>query len=122
MTEQAKPDRLYAYLATNDLESVWFATPPMFAWLTAGDNLVAREGAAGVAAAGYDGEEITVVTSTIESQRLLDEEVDADVRLVEHPWHERGVEEAVADVAVTPAAADVAWDGFERIDRSEVSR
>ncbi|MCU4802672.1 M24 family metallopeptidase [Halobacteria archaeon HArc-gm2] len=122
MTEQAKLDRLDAYLATNDLGSVWFATPPMFAWLTGGDNLVAREGAAGVAAAGYDGEEVTVVTSSIEGQRLRDEEVDADVRLVEHPWHERGIEEAVADVAATPAAADVAWDGFDRVVRSDVTQ
>jgi len=94
----------------------------MFAWLTGGDNLVAREGAAGVAAAGYDGDNVTVVTSSIEGQRLRDEEVGDDVEVVEHPWHERGVEDAVADVATTPAAADVAWDGFERIDRSDVTQ
>jgi len=57
----------------------------MFAWLTGGDNLVAREGAAGVAAAGYDGDNVTVVTSSIEGQRLRDEEVGDDVEVVEHP-------------------------------------
>ncbi|WP_224337638.1 M24 family metallopeptidase [Haloprofundus halobius] len=122
MTEQAKLDRLDAYLATNDLESIWFAAPPMFAWLTGGDNLVAREGDAGVAAAGYDGEAVTVVTSTIEGQRLLDEEIDVDVRLVEYPWHEEDLEDAVAAVAPTPAAADVAWGEFESIDRSAVTQ
>lgn len=122
MTEQAKLDRLDAYLSANDLESVWFATPPMFAWLTGGSNLIAREGTAGVAAAGYDGDDITVVTANIEGQRLMDEEVDADVNLVEHPWHERGVEEAVSETAATPAAADFDCAGFDRIDRSAVTQ
>lgn len=122
MTEQAKLDRLDAYLSTNDLESAWFATPPTFAWLTGGSNLVAREGTAGVAAAGYDGDEITVVTSDIEGQRLLDEEIDADVSLIEHPWHERGVADAVAEVAATPASADFECADFDRIDRSAVTQ
>ncbi|WP_225336367.1 M24 family metallopeptidase [Halomicrobium urmianum] len=122
MTEQAKLDRLDAYLATNDLESVWFGTPPMFAWLTGGSNLIAREGAAGVAAAGYDGAEITVVTANIEGQRLLDEEIWADVRLVEYPWHESGVEEAVTEIAPTPAAADFACGDLDRIERSDLTQ
>ena len=122
MTEQAKLERLDAYLAANDLGSVWFATPPMFAWVTGGSNLIAREGAAGVAAAGYDGDEIIVVTSNIEGQRLLDEEIDGDVRLVEHPWHERGVEAAVTATTTTPAAADFECGDFDRIDRSALTQ
>ena len=122
MPEQAKLDRLDAYLSTNDLESVWFATPPMFGWLTGGSNLIAREGEIGVAAAGYDGEAITVVTANIEGQRLLDEEIDGEVRLVEHPWHKRGVDEAVSEVAATPAAADFDCAGLDRIDRSALTQ
>ncbi len=122
MTEQTKLDRLDEYLATNELESVWFATPPMFAWLTGGSNLIAREGAAGVAAAGYDGGEITVVTANIEGQRLLDEEIDADIRLLEYPWHESGVEEAVTEVASKPAAADFACSDFDRIEQLELTQ
>lgn len=84
--------------------------------------MIAREGAAGVAAAGYDGEDITVVTSDIEGQRLLEEEITGDVRLVEHPWHERGVEAAVSENAATPAAADFECNDFARIDRSALTQ
>nr|WP_231741176.1 M24 family metallopeptidase [Halorubrum sp. CBA1125] len=122
MTEQAKLDRLDEYLATNDLASVWFATPPMFAWLTGGSNLIVREGTAGIAAAGYDGEEVTVITSNIEGHRLLDEEIDADVTLVEHPWYESGVADAVSAFAPTPAAADFTCSDFDRIDRSALTQ
>jgi Xaa-Pro aminopeptidase len=122
MTEEAKLERLDAHLAANDLGSVWFATPPMFAWVTGGSNLIAREGAAGVAAVGYDRDEITVVTSNIEGQRLLDEEIDGDVRLVEHQWHERGIEAAVAATATTPAATDFECADFDRIDPSALTQ
>ena len=122
MTEPVKLERLDAYLATEDLESVWFATPPMFAWLIGGSNLIVRAGATGVAAAGYDGEEITVVTSDIEGQRLLDEEVNGDIRLVEHPWHERDVRDSVRAVAATPAAADFECGEFAQINRSAVTQ
>ena len=117
-----KRDRLDAYLATNDLESVWLATPPMFGWLTGGDPLVDRGGAASVAAAGYDGDGVTVVTSDIEGQRLRDEELAADVDVVEFPWHERDLPGAVADEATTPAAGDVDVPGFERVDRTDLTQ
>lgn len=122
MNEKDKLDRLDEYLATNDLESVWFATPPMFAWLTGGSNLIVREGGTGIAAAGYDGEEITIVTSNIEGERLLDEEVDADVNLVEYPWHESSVGETVTKIASVPAATDFGCRGFDRIERSELTQ
>lgn len=122
MTERDKRARLDAYLSTNDLESVWFATPPMFAWLTGGSNLIAREGRTGVAAAGYDGEGVVVCTSNIEGRRLVEEELDCDARLVEHAWHERGVVEAVSATATRPAAADFASSEFDRVDRASLTQ
>lgn len=122
MTELTKLDRLDSYLATNDLETVWFATPPMFAWLTGGSNLIVREGAAGIAAAGYDGDHITVITTDIEGQRLIKEEIDHNVRLVEYPWHERSLEEAVMENTATPAAADFECGNLSRVDRSVLTQ
>lgn len=122
MIEQAKIARLDAYLANNDLESVWFATPPLFAWATGGDNLVAREGNAGAAAVGYDGEGFTVLTSSIEGQRLADEELDDDITVEEFLWYESNVRDAVKSLAATPAGADIELDGFERIDASTVTQ
>lgn len=122
MIEQAKLERLSTYLDENGLASVWFATPSLFAWLTGGRNLVAREGATGVAAAGYDGETVRVITTNIEAQRLVDEEVDDDVTVESVPWHEASVAEVVAERAPRPAAADFACDAFDRIDRTELTQ
>ncbi|MEF8852356.1 MAG: M24 family metallopeptidase [Haloarculaceae archaeon] len=120
--DDEKRDRLDAYLAANDLGSVWLMTPPLFGWLTGGDPLIDRGGAGSVAAAGYDGEGVTVVTSDIEGQRLRDEELPADVDVVKFPWHERDLADAVADEAATPAAADVDVPGFERVDRTDLTQ
>lgn len=122
MTDPAKIERLDAYLAANDLGSVWFATPPMFAWLTGGSNLIAREGGAGVAAAGYDGDEITTVTSNIEGQRLRDEEIAHDSRVVEHPWHDRDIEAAVVEAATTPTATDFECADFTRLRPTDLTQ
>ena len=72
--------RLDAYLDSRDLAAVWFARPNSFAWLTGAggrpaDNVVDRGGDIGVAAAGYDGDGITVVTDSIEGSRLAEEEL-----------------------------------------------
>ena len=60
-----RTDRLDAYLAERDLAAVWFARPNSFAWLTGGDNVVSAASEAGVAAAGYDGDRVTVVTDNL---------------------------------------------------------
>ncbi len=73
-------DRLDQYRRAAGLEAVWFARPNSFAWLTGGgDNVVDREGDIGVAAAGYDGDEVRVVADNIEAPRLRDEELESDV-------------------------------------------
>lgn len=122
MPHQSKLDRLDAYLHTHDLESIWLATPHLFSWLTAGSNLVERAGETGVAAIGYDGVDTTVLTTNIEAQRLLDEELGDDVTLESGPWHQTDIKSAVADRATRPAAADFAWPGFDAVDRTEVTQ
>lgn len=113
-----KRERLDAYLDERDLESVWFARPNAFAWLTGGNNVVDREADAGVAAVSYDGEGLVVVTDNIEADRLRDEELDAAVSVSEFDWYEESLAGAVADRASEPAAADFDVPGFESVDAS----
>lgn len=108
--------RLDSYLSANDLEAVWFARPNSFAWLTGGDNVVDRAGDVGVAAAGYDGDGVTVVTDNIEAPRLRDEELRDDVEVATFDWYEQSLAEAVAAASPEPAAADFDVDGFQRVD------
>jgi len=114
-------DRLDQYLGTAGLEAVWFARPNSFAWLTGGgDNVVDRAGDIGVAAAGYDGEEIRVVTDNIEAQRLRDEELGSDVPVETFDWHAKSLADAVAETSPTPAAADFDVPGFEPVDATHL--
>ncbi|MFC4552092.1 MULTISPECIES: M24 family metallopeptidase [Halorussus] len=113
-----KQDRLDAYLDDRDLEAVWFARPNAFAWLTGGDNVVDREGDVGVAAVGYDGDGLEVVTNDIEADRLRDEELEDDVPVTEFEWYDGSLAEAVADHSPDPAAADFDVPGFESVDAS----
>jgi Xaa-Pro aminopeptidase len=108
--------RLDEYLDTKELEAVWFAQPSSFAWLTYGDNVVVRGEDIGVAAAGYNGDNVTVITDNIEAKRLRDEELPDDIQVMTYEWHERDLSEAVASRSPTPAAADFEIEGFETID------
>lgn len=120
-----KFERLEGYLESHDLESVWFARPNSFAWLTGGSNVVDRETDAGVAAIGYDGE-MRMLTNNIEADRIAAEELpdlDADAVSIERvPWHASSLEEAIAAYvgADEQAAADIAVPGLERVNPSEV--
>ncbi|UPV76271.1 M24 family metallopeptidase [Halorussus limi] len=113
-----KQERLDAYLAENDLEAVWFARPNSFAWLTGASNVVDREGDVGVAAVGYDGDGLEVVTSNIEANRFREEELADDVSVAEFPWYEQSLSGAVADRTETPAAADFDVPGTSSVDAS----
>src|SRR6056297_2614994 len=117
--------RLDAYLERHDLAAIWFARPNSFAWLTgmagdhgAGDNVVDRGGDVGVAAAGYDGDGLTVVTDDIEGPRLREEELDDSVAVETYTWYESDLPSAVADASPSPAAADFDVPGFEGLDAS----
>jgi Xaa-Pro aminopeptidase len=112
-------ERLDSYLDSTDLEAVWFARPNSFAWLTGGgDNVVDRTGDVGVAAAGYDGDAITVVTDNIEAARLRDEELAGDVTIETFQWYEQSLGEALAAFSPEPAAADFDAPGMESVDAS----
>ncbi|WP_436909693.1 M24 family metallopeptidase [Halosimplex marinum] len=113
-------ERLDAYLAENDLEAVWFARPPSFAWLTGGNNVVDRAADVGVAAAGYDGDGLTVVTDNIEAERLVDEELPDDATVETVQWHEAGLAEGVERSSPTPAAADFDVPGFASVDPTDL--
>ncbi|MDQ2051310.1 M24 family metallopeptidase [Natronolimnohabitans sp. A-GB9] len=117
-----KRDRLEAYLESDGLDSVWFARPNAFAWLTGGSNVVDRETDAGVAAIGYDGTEFRLVTNNIEAERIVAEELPDidrdDVTLEEFPWHASSLGEAIAACVEDDerAAADIDVPGLERVD------
>jgi len=111
-------DRLDEHLESHDLEAVWFASPNSFAWLTGGDNVISLAGPTGVAAAGYDGDAVSVVTNNIEARRLADEELSADVDVTAVDWYDASLAEAVAEVSPTPAAADFDVPGLEEVDAS----
>lgn len=112
-----KRARLDAYLAERDLESVWFARPNSFAWLTGGgSNVVDRDAEAGVAAVGYDGDGLTVVTDTIEGERLAAEELPEDVPVVEYDWHRSDLAAAVRDHADGAAAIDVPAENLATVE------
>jgi len=116
-----KRERLEAYLESHELDSVWFARPNSFAWLTGGNNVVDREGDIGVAAVGYDGTDVTVVANNIEVDRIVSEEVPdletEDLVIEEFPWHASSLGEAVAEhVGDERAAIDIDLPEFERVD------
>ncbi|TYL38834.1 peptidase [Natronococcus pandeyae] len=116
-----KRARLERYLKAHELESVWFARPNSFAWLTGGNNVVDREGDAGVAAVGYDGATARILTNNIEADRIAAEELpdlDADAVSIERfPWHASSLhEEIAARTDEGRAAADIDVPGLERVD------
>ena len=121
--------RLDAYLDRHGLAAVWFARQNSFAWVTggagddscldsAGDNMVDRTGDIGVAAAGYDGDRLTVVTDNVEAPRLREEELADDVTVETYNWYESDLPSAVATASPTPAAADFEVPGFQSLDAS----
>ena len=114
--DSEKTDRLDTYLAAEDLDAVWFARPVNFTWLTGGDNVVDREAGVGVAAAGYDGDELSVVTNNIEAPRLADEELPDGTPIESFPWYETSLADAVAERSPTPAAADFDVPDLDSID------
>jgi Xaa-Pro aminopeptidase len=116
----SRVERLDSLLAARSLSAVWFARPNAFAWLTGGDNVVDRTADAGVAAAGYDGEQVTVVTNNIERNRLQEEELPESVAVESYDWYESTLTEAVEVTSPTPAAADFDVPGFDDLSGIEL--
>ncbi|MCL7416869.1 MAG: M24 family metallopeptidase [Halalkalicoccus sp.] len=112
-----KRTRLDAYRMRHDLDSIWLAQPENFAWLTGGDNVVDRAGEVGVAAAGYDGHEVVVITDTIEAARLAEEELSGE-RVLTYDWYAGSLADAVASYTDGRAAADFRVPGLRYVDIS----
>lgn len=110
-----KRTRLDAYRMRHDIDSIWLARPENFAWLTGGNNVVDRAGAVGVAAAGYDGHEVVVITDNIEAGRLADEEL-SDERVLTYDWYSSSLSDAVASYINGRAAADFRVSGAKHVD------
>ncbi|NKE37697.1 M24 family metallopeptidase [Natronococcus sp. JC468] len=113
-----KHTRLERALERRDLDSIWFARPNAFAWLTGGNNVVDREGDAGDAAVGFDGE-FRVVTNDIEADRIEVEELPdlEDAAVERYPWYDASLAEAIADrTDGERAAADIDVPGLETVD------
>lgn len=119
---EQKCARLDAFLSARDLAAVWFARPASFAWLTGGDNVVDCAADVGVAAAGYDGETVRIVTADIEAPRLRAEELPDDVQVISFAWHTSSLSDAIADRSPRPAAADFDIPAFGRVDASQLRR
>ncbi|AHF99577.1 peptidase [Halostagnicola larsenii XH-48] len=116
-----KLERLEDYLEDRDLDSIWFARPNSFAWLTGGSNVIDRSADAGVAAIGYDGDELTLLADNIEADRILAEEcpdLEHTPEIERFPWYETDLEDALAEYAGENAAADIDIPWFERVDSS----
>ncbi len=117
-----KRERLESYLESHELDSVWFARPNAFAWLTGGNNVVDRETDAGVAAIGYDGTTLRLIANNIEAERIAAEELpdlERDGVSVEtFPWHAHSLGDAITAQLDDDeeAAADIEIPELERVD------
>ncbi|MEL7238020.1 MAG: M24 family metallopeptidase [Planctomycetota bacterium] len=85
-----KQDRLTHWLDRHDLDGVLLWQRGNFAWATGGgDNHVFNASPEGIAAILATREGRACVTANIETQRLLDEELDgSDIPVIEGPWHD----------------------------------
>lgn len=112
-----KRTRLDAYRMRHDIDSIWLARPENFAWLTGGSNVVDRSGEIGVAAVGYDGHKVVVITDNIEAARIAEEELSGE-RVFTYDWYSSSLSEAVASAIEGSAAADFRVSGARRVDIS----
>lgn len=136
-TQREKLDRLDAYLNEQNLEAVWFADSDSYAWLTGHSNVIDRSSPTGVAAVGYDGNDITIVVDDDERALVREEkfqddpsatECDTDttevhresglpnLNIVTFKWYAKSLAKAVAEHSPTPAAADFAVPGFKHVN------
>lgn len=120
MEDPAKRGRLDTYLDRHDLAVVWFARPASFAWLTGGSNVVVADDPMGIAAAGYDGTALTIVTDNIEADRLADEELPPGTEISTFEWYDTDLRTAISERTPQPAAADIEVPGLDRLDPSRL--
>lgn len=111
-----KRDRLASYLANHALDEVWLTTPENFGWLFNGNNLVNRSAGHGVAAARFDGENLAVLTSNIEADRIRTEELPDGIDVKSFPWHHGTLETEIPARAAGEFGADIPLPGAKEID------
>ncbi|WP_439027236.1 M24 family metallopeptidase [Haloarchaeobius sp. DT45] len=107
--------RLDAFLDQQAYDELWFLRPANVAWLTGAETRVDSGEEVGIAAARYDGDDVTVLAGP-DADRLQTEELDGDVRVETFTWYDSSLEEAVVARADGHAAADVALDGLATVD------
>jgi len=111
--------RITAFLDERNLDALWLARPPNFAWLTGGSNVVDRDSPVGVAAAGYSRQRgFHAFTNTIEEARLRAEELPESFTVTAADWFTDSLAELVAAESTTPAAADFDVPGLRQPDLS----
>lgn len=118
---QVKRQRLHDFMAVNGLDAVVFESQANFAWYTAGgDNHVGIATERGAALLVIHRDREFLVTSNIESPRIMAEEV-AGLRfeLVEVPWHEGdALTKAVKELlGQGTAASDTGFAGTKAMAR-----
>lgn len=118
MVDERHLERLDDFLEERGFEAVWLGKPNSFAWLTRGDNIVDEGAEIGVAAAGYDGNSVRVITANNEADRMRSEELPAEVSVESFDWYDQSLGEAIADRTPNPSAADFPVPGLEHIDIS----
>lgn len=110
-------DALDGLLTEQGLEAIWLGQPNSFAWLTGGDNTVEDTPDVGVAAAGYDGETVEIVTANNEADRIR-EEAPTEMSVTSYDWYASTLANAVAERSPSPGAADFDVPGLKSIDIS----
>lgn len=121
-TRRDRIETLANLLQTESIPEIWLARPENFAWLTGGDSKVVRTGAMGAAAAGFDGEEIQIVTPNNEADRFREEEVQdpsawpVDIEVHSFDWHESDLPSEIDARSKSGAVVDTPVAGIDTID------
>ena len=115
--------RLSAFLDREGLDAAWFGRPNSFSWLTGGSNVVDRGAGVGVAAAGYRRSAgFVAVTTNIEAERLVREELPDAFDVESVPWYESSLSSAVAEATPGAGAADFDVPGLDALDATRLRR
>lgn len=120
--DEQKVTRLDEFLTEQGLAELWFLRPANVAWVADGANAtVDRAADTGVAAIGYDGDDVRALTSNNEADRMREEELPSAVTVETFDWHELSLDAAVARASVDRAGADVpSIPGLEQVDVSRL--
>lgn len=123
---QTRLDRLNRLRTAHDATDVWLIRPANFAWLTGGNSIVDRSSPHGVAAVGFDGSRVQLLTGNNERERIVSEELPnlseaaVDLTVTAFEWHETTVPEAVRDHSSESAITDGSISGLGRVDMTGI--